>query len=318
LYDIIERFKVDADDNLFDFTSTTDLVKKFVHNSTNEPAFALNNSDVLFDDSFEDKLENKKSRKTAKKSNQYKAYKKHTAPRQNNFYEDMKFDLEGEQVNSSVSKGVISDPAKTERRIKGIIKDNLLADQEESELDQIARSIEKEVSIIKEGQDSNQNERIVKHKFDKVSNFESLIKSKIDSFKFETKFSEIGFVVPSNDEFDFFIYQVIMGNDTYFEQYRVPDEHAQFFDRVLQRSQIISINANNYSQFEKFMSHEFQSFIATNSFIIMSIYLMGHPMGIIYAIPEDPDKQFNQADQEHFQQLSTHFYKGIETMVDIV
>ncbi|WP_198264716.1 efflux RND transporter permease subunit [sulfur-oxidizing endosymbiont of Gigantopelta aegis] len=306
LYDIIDRFKVSEDDNLFDFTSTTDLVKKFVHGE-NEPAFALSNSELLFDDSFEVDLDTElKNKDVNKKTTAYK--KQHVA-------------------DSVIGNEFDSDSIKTENKTKGIVKDiikdnikgNVLADQEETELDKISRSIEREVSIIKKEQaESQKNEEIEKYKFDKMSNFESLIQSKIDSFKFETNFSEISFVVPSNDDFDFFIYQVIMGNQTIFEQYRVPDEHAQFFDRLLQKSQIVSINGKNYSQFERFMSHELKGFIATDSFIIMSVYLMGHPMGIIYAVPKDPDKQFSQSDHDSFQQLSTHFYKGIETMVDIV
>jgi hypothetical protein len=124
--------------------------------------------------------------------------------------------------------------------------------------------------------------------------------------------------VPSSEEFDFFVYQVIAGQELIFEQYRVPDEHGHFFEKILQTPQVLAINKENYMEFECFMTDDFRRFIAADSFIIMSVYLMDHPIGIIYAIPEDPEKQCNQDDYEAFQELATHFYKGIETMVDIV
>jgi len=298
LHDIIDRFKLDNEENLFDFTSTTDIVRKYVNNDEHEPAYAL---DGIYDDASN----HKKSDVFQQKRSYSDEVDTHSSPTvKSNPEQDL---FVGHEPESNQIANDESDKLNTQ---------DLLADQEETELEKIARSMEEEVSQVVNSAESN--EKIIKDKFDKISNFETLIQTKIDNFKFETRFSEISFVVPSSDEFDYFVYQVMMGNKTVFEQYRVPDAHGQFFERVLQSSQVLAINSSNASQYERFMTHELKGFISSDSFIIMSVYLMDHPMGIIYAIPEDPDKQCTKSDFEAFQELSTHFYKGIETMVDIV
>ncbi|MCW8928798.1 MAG: efflux RND transporter permease subunit, partial [Gammaproteobacteria bacterium] len=311
LHDIIGRFKLEKEDNIFDFTSTTEIVKKYVINDSRDPAFALNNSDLNFDD-LSDDIQDKKQRNTQQRT-QLNDEQNIDSPLNKETFSNDEFDKKDMLGRKPT---IVQKHTENNNQID---TENLLADQEKSELDKISQMIEAEVYQVKNDEFSNeQYEKIVKEKFDKISNFETLIQTKINSFKFETRFSELAFVVPSSDEFDFFIYQVIMGNKTVFEQYKVPDIHGQFFERVLQSSQILAVNSENAKQYERFMTHDFKGFIATDSFIAMSVYLMDHPMGIIYAIPEDPNKQCSKNDYEEFQRLVTHFYKGIETMVDIV
>lgn len=318
LYDIMGWFKTDKEETLFDFTSTTDIVKKFVHADHSVPAYALNNSELIIDDisDFESKKDNIQERKAQQRTNLHEndffTQKNDNFTVDKNIVEDFEWQIQIDEFSDLEKKKSEYKPDKSDTH-------ELLVDQEESELDKIARAIEEEVFQVNNEKNLNgQYEGIIEEKFDKVSNFESLIQIKIDSFKFETCFAEVGFVVPSSDEFDYYVYQVMIGKAAIFKQYRVPDAHGLFFERVLQSSQILAVNKNNLDQFEPSMSNEMRGFIATDSFLIMSVYLMDNPMGIIYAIPEDPNKQCSSADYEAFQRLSTHFYKGIETMVDIV
>ena len=296
LHDLTDRFKIAEEENLFDFTSTTDIVKKIVH-ADPLSAYAFNNSDVFFDDVPEEETQKnnlqQRSRLNSDDSVDYLPWPETTFPDKKE--KNVRFNAE---------------PLNT---------DELLAEQENSELDKIFRAIEEEVYLVNhENHVRGANKGIISEIFDNTSNFETLIQNKLNSFKFITRFSEINIVVPLSDEFDYYVYQISLAEEVSFKQYRIPDAHGQFFERVLQSPQIQAVNKNNRQQFEMFMSHEMQRFIAAQSFLIMSVYLMDNPLGIIYAVPEDPQMQCSSADYEEFQCLVTHLYKGIETMVDIV
>ncbi|MFK5914908.1 MAG: HDOD domain-containing protein [Woeseiaceae bacterium] len=95
-------------------------------------------------------------------------------------------------------------------------------------------------------------------------------------------------------------------NDPSFNRFKINVSSKGLFSHLLSKQQAVLMNASTREKFWPLVSKGFKELVGTNSFIAMSIYVKGKPVGLFYADRHTENCQIEDRSYSYFKKLCTH------------
>ncbi|VAX13741.1 Predicted signal transduction protein [hydrothermal vent metagenome] len=106
-------------------------------------------------------------------------------------------------------------------------------------------------------------------------------------------------------------------NDPLFSRFEIKLAPSNLFNRLLEKSQAVLINDRNRTKFWPLIPEEFKKLIGTNSFVAMSIFVAGKPLGLIYADRRNSACQMDDQAYKYFKTVCKYTSQVLQRLPNL-